>query len=171
MKNVKVSISKNKAKQYFLWSQVIDFDNMLLSYKKTQLGKPRLKLSAINYKENYILNLIELRNKITQYEYKPRGYISFIVEEPKVRLIYAPVYEDKIVQHMLNNVLRDLYEPLFIYDSYACIRNKGTHAAVLRIQKFQRLAYKNYEDPYFLKLDISKFFLFYRQRYFKTNLN
>ena len=147
-----VSLKRN------LFYKIIDWDNMLKAYKSTQKGKLKLKYSAMKFKEYYPVYLKQLRDSIISNEYKHRGYIKFVVYEPKMRIIYAPNYKDKIVQHMINNILRDVYEPLFIFDSYACIRNKGNQAAVLRIQKFQRQASMMYKSPYFLKLDISKFF-------------
>jgi len=80
------------------------------------------------------------------------------VYEPKERVIYAPKYKDKIVQHAVNNVLRDFYEPKFIFDSYACIRGKGNQAAVLRVHRFERAASINYETPWIVKADVQKFF-------------
>lgn len=141
-----------------IFYKIINWDNMLEAYKATQKGKLKLKFAAMKFKEYYTIYLKQLRFSIISKQYKHRGYTKFVVYEPKMRIIYAPNYKDKIVQHMINNVLRDIYEPSFIYDSYACIRNKGNQAAVLRIQEFQRQASIRYKNPYFLKLDISKFF-------------
>ncbi len=143
---------------YPFWAKIIHWENVKEAYKNTQRGAPRLKISALKFKEDEIFNLGELYGDLRNGRYYPGGYIRFLVYEPKERVIYAPIYRDKIVQHMINNVLRDYYEPKFIFDSYACIRGKGNQAAVLRIQEFQRKAYSKWKDPYFLKLDISKFF-------------
>lgn len=137
---------------------VICFSNMLNAYAKTQKGKSKFKYDAMKFKENEMSNLLNLQSSLIYGTYEHSGYTTFMVYEPKERLIYAPKYTDKIIQHMINNILRNYYEPKFIYDSYACIRNKGNQAAVLQIQNYQREAYKNYENPYLLKIDISKFF-------------
>lgn len=91
-------------------------------------------------------------------EYQPGDYIEFSVYEPKERVIYAPRYHDKIVQHATNNILRDFYEPKFIHDSYACIRGKGNQRAVQRIHQNMRRAGINYRDPWIIKADVQKFF-------------
>ena len=153
------NFGKGKPEDYDpMFDAIIDSANMLEAYHYTQLGKPRLKPSAMLFKEDYVANLKVLAEEIKNGEYKHQGYHKFRVYEPKVRVIFAPTYRDKVVQHMVNNMLRDFYEPKFIYDSYSCIRGKGNQAAVKRIQMFQNSAYDVYDDPYHLKLDISKFF-------------
>ena len=57
-----------------------------------------------------------------------------------------------MVHHAVVNVLESLYEPCFLFDSYACRRGKGTHRAVRRAQHFAR------RYPYYLKTDLVKFF-------------
>lgn len=54
-------------------------------------------------------------------------------------------------------MLRDVYEPKFIFDSYSCIRNKGNAKAVKRIQSFIRKLEMD-GDVWVYKLDVSKFF-------------
>ena len=141
-----------------LFKRIVSWDNILDAYKKTQKGKSKYKYDAMKFKEDEISNLLNLKYSLIYGTYTHSGYTKFAVYEPKLRMIYAPKYIDKIVQHMINNVLRDIYEPTFIYDSYACIRGKGNQAAVKRIQQYQRMAYRIYDNPYLLKIDISKFF-------------
>ena len=40
--------------------------------------------------------------------------------------------------HILVNVLEPIYERCFLFDSYACCKGKGTHAAMHRAQHFAR---------------------------------
>ena len=52
-----------------------------------------------------------------------------------------------------------IFNKSFIYDSYSCRLNKGTHRAVNRLEKFTRIVSRNYTRPCFaLKCDIKKFF-------------
>jgi len=51
------------------------------------------------------------------------------------------------------------FDKAFIYDSYSCRLNKGTHRAVDRLEKFTRIVSQNYTRPCLaLKCDIKKFF-------------
>jgi len=49
--------------------------------------------------------------------------------------------------------------PKFIKDIYACISGHGTHRAVENLQRYMRIAQRQYEKNYYiLKMDIKKFF-------------
>lgn len=141
-----------------MFDKIVSRDNFADAYRKTQRGNSRFKLEAIRFSRNEAYNLERLRHEVASGQYRPREYIEFSVFEPKERVIYAPQYRDKIVQHAINNVLRDFYEPKFIHDSYACIRGKGNQRAVLSAQKHMRRAWINGHDPWIVKADVQKFF-------------
>lgn len=137
---------------------LLSLENVITSYESTQKGKSKFKVDAIIFAQNPESNLIHLIDDIVSGEYVPKGYTVFTVKEPKERVIYAPYYRDKIVHHMVNNVLREHFEPLYIKDSYACIRGRGQLACIDTIQKMIRSAKRNLKNPYIVKADISKFF-------------
>lgn len=87
----------------------------------------------------------------------------FYVHEPKLRLVMSIPFRDRIVQWSIYRYLFPFYERLFIYDSYACRKGKGSHAAADRLQYWLRQVHRReLENPdvkyYYLKLDISKYF-------------
>lgn len=142
-----------------MFDKIVSWDNLKDAYKRTRKAKGKHKIAAIKFEQNEVANLKALQQALINDTYQCKPYTDFEVFEPKRRLIYAPQYEDKIVQHAINNVLRDFYEPRFIYDSYACIRGKGTHRAIKAIQKHARICKRNHGNTtYFAKTDISKFF-------------
>lgn len=141
-----------------MYENIISDNNVKSAYKNTNKGGGKYKKSAILFNMYKEINLDILKNSIINNKYKPSGYYVFQVNDNKSRKVHAPFYVDKIVQHMVNNILREFYEPKFIYDSYACIRNKGTQKAIFRIQEFQRKSKKKYVEPTLLKLDIYHFF-------------
>lgn len=97
----------------------------------------------------------ELKNKI----YHPSRSILFASRKPKLREIFAADFRDRVVHHVLVDYLESIYEPIFIHDSYACRKNKGTHAAVMRLQSFLRKVSRNGKvRAYYLQLDIKDFF-------------
>lgn len=103
--------------------------------------------------------MYKLKEELENETYKFRGYFEFKVNEPKERIINAPYYRDKVVQLAINNVLKEMYFPTFIYDSYACIDDKGTHECVERISYFMRKAKWQYgNEAYIVKVDMKKFF-------------
>ena len=142
-----------------MFDRIVNWDNLRDAYNKTRKAKGKHKVAAIRFEQDAIHNLKMLQQSLIDGTYKCSGYNTFMVYEPKPRVIYAPHYVDKIVQHAINNVIRDHLEPKFIHDSYACIRGKGTHRAILAIQKHTRVCKRNHGDKcYFAKTDISKFF-------------
>ncbi len=66
---------------------------------------------------------------------------------------------DRIIHHAIYRVLYPIFDPSFIYNSYSCRIDKGTHRAVERLNTFIRKTSKNYSGSCFiLKCDIKKFF-------------
>ena len=98
----------------------------------------------------------ELNNKT----YCPRPSICFVVDKPKLREIFAADFRDRVVHHILVRYLSRIFEPKFIYDSYSCRENKGTHKAIKRLQYFTRsITQNNSKKAYFLQLDIRSYFV------------
>jgi hypothetical protein len=67
-------------------------------------------------------------------------------------LITAPCFRDRVLHHALALVCEPVFERLLIADTFACRRGKGREAAVERARQFAR------GYPWFLKLDIRKYF-------------
>lgn len=100
---------------------------------------------------------IQLCMKDESYELGP--YRKLWVYIPKKRLVMALDYPDRIVQWCLYMYLYPIYDRLFIEDSYACRKFKGSHRAADRLQYWMRQVDRK-PGPrwYYLKLDISKYF-------------
>lgn len=87
------------------------------------------------------------------------NYKSFYIQDPKLRHIHKADVRDRIVHHLVSKILQEIYDKTFIFDSYSCRINKGTHKAVKRLEKFARKVSQNYKrNFYVLKCDIKKFF-------------
>lgn len=153
MKNYKLQNT-----QGVLFDCITSKENTWYSFIQTQKGKPKHKAPATRFRQDETVNLENLRNSVINETWTPRGFYKFEITEPKHRIIHAPAYEDKIVHHMTYQVLRDIYEPLFIHDSFSCIRGKGNQAAVKRLQQHIRVCQRNHKQAWLVKLDISKFF-------------
>jgi len=74
-----------------------------------------------------------------------------------------------VVYHALVNILEPIFEKIFIHDSYASRKNKGTHNAIARFDKFKRGVSRNgalvkdgfdnnLVKGYVLKADIKRYF-------------
>lgn len=134
-----------------LFGQVTSFDNLWLAAQHARKGK-RFQSNVSRFDFQLEANLFGLRKELQDRSYHPGPYRSFLIHEPKQRMISAAPYRDRVVHHALMNVTAPLFERSFIYDSYANRTGKGSHAAILRYQHYAR------RYRYVLKCDIRKFF-------------
>lgn len=142
-----------------LFNSIVDFENLYKAYRKSQKGPAKYKKDALLFAKNETYNLQKLQQSLIDETYEFGGYVRFMVYEPKERIIHAPRYMDKIVQLAVNEKLKELFNPTFVYDSYACIDGKGTHKAVERTSYFMRKAAWEYgEEAFILKVDVKRFF-------------
>jgi RNA-directed DNA polymerase len=125
------------------------------------------KINHLRFAENLEFNLLKLEEELQNRTYKPGQSIAFVVQKPKIREIFAADFRDRVVHHLLYNYLGPYYERIFIFDSWACRKNKGTHKAVARTQQFavrlQREREREREisagfASHYLKMDIKSFF-------------
>lgn len=108
------------------------------------------------YLEN---NLFDLHLSLKYKNYRHSPYISFYITDPKLRKIHKANVRDRVLHHAVYRILYPIFDQSFIFDSYSCRLNKGTHKAVKRLEKFSRKVSKNHTSPCFvLKCDVKKFF-------------
>jgi retron-type reverse transcriptase len=134
-----------------LYALICSFENLLKAAEKAQKGK-RFKASTAFFNLELEYELLALRRELTRFMYRPGPYTTFRIRDPKPRLISAAPYRDRVVHHALCNVIEPIFDRTFIYDSYACRKGKGTHAALNRFTQFAR------QFPYVLRLDVKKYF-------------
>jgi len=134
-----------------LYPQVYAWENLELAYRKARKGK-RTRRQAAAFEFDRERNLTELQEELRQKTYRPGPYDSFIIHEPKRRLISAAPFRDRVVHHALCNVIEPIFERRFIFDSYANRVGKGTHRALDRCTYFSR------RYRYVLPCDVRRFF-------------
>lgn len=146
-------------KYFNLYDEIISFQNIVHAYKRAMEGSKKYRKDAILFSMLDDYNLVQLWQELKKQTYSVGRYISFEVFEPKRRMIHAPLIRDKIVQFAAHNVIKEVYKPVFIRHSYACLEERGTHAAVNQVQKNLRICAREWgESAYIVKIDISKFF-------------
>ncbi|TCT19845.1 hypothetical protein [Thiobaca trueperi] len=92
------------------------------------------------YESSVLDHLVSTRDALASLRWRPSRTLAFVVDQPKRREIHAATFADRVVHHLLVERLARLCEPVFIHDSYANRRGKGTHAAVARLHAFMRSA-------------------------------
>lgn len=138
---------------------IFALENIHRQYLNCRRNK-RNTINALRFEYNLEENLIKLREELENQTYGPSRSVCFVLKQPKLREIFAADFRDRVVHHILVDYLEKIWEPVFIYDSYACRRGKGTHAAVHRLQSFMRKVSRNgTRRAYFIHMDIHGFFL------------
>ena len=142
-----------------LFNDSFRYTSLYNAYRKSLLADGRFKPEALIFQRNESVNLMNLQKELYYRTYKFSGYMTFEVHEPKRRIINAPHYRDKIVQLSLHETLSEVFIPRFINHSYACMTDRGTHAAVDQVQKNLKVAkWKWGKDAYICNVDVRKFF-------------
>ncbi|MES2287534.1 MAG: reverse transcriptase domain-containing protein [Bacteroidota bacterium] len=137
-----------------LYEQIISRDNLVLADKIARRGKQYQK-SIIKHDKKRDENIDSLHFALSTCTYKTSSYKTFIIKEPKERLIYRLPYIDRIVQHAVMNVARPTFISTFTSDTYSCIKGRGIHKAVYAVKE----ALKDKPNTtYYLKIDIKKFY-------------
>jgi len=135
------------------------YQQLYRCYIKCRKNK-RNTINQLGFEINAEQNLLELEQELNGGTYHPGRSICFVVDKPKLREVFAADFRDRVVHHVLVDHLEPRAEPKFIYDSYACRKNKGTHAAAKRLQRFTRaVTHNNSKRAYCLQLDIRSFFV------------
>ncbi len=116
-----------------LFERICSFGNLLLASKKAQKGK-RFRHSTGEFNLNLERELLCLQKELQGLTYQIGSYKQFYIYDPKKRLISAAPYRDRVVQHALCNIIEPIFDNMFIYDSYACRKGKGSHKAVDRFK-------------------------------------
>ncbi|MDD3178412.1 MAG: reverse transcriptase domain-containing protein [Candidatus ainarchaeum sp.] len=137
-----------------LWSEFISFRNLFLAFKKARKVKPNSK-QVLDFSFNLEKNLFSLQKELIENKYSVSAYNVFTIFEPKERIIKSLPFKDRVVQHALINIIEPIFEKSFIYDSFACRKNKGIHFGLNRLKK---VIQNKSCLKYFLKADIKKYF-------------
>lgn len=136
----------------------LTFENLLSAHKRSRKNKA-YKHEVIEFEMNLENNLINILNNLKNGTYRLGKYRSFIVYEPKLRVINSLPYTDRIVhQWYVEEFIKPYFLPRFINSTYACIPDGGTHKAVDDVQRNMRIFKRNYGDFWILKCDVRKFF-------------
>lgn len=134
-----------------LYSQVVDWSNLLLAYRKAARHK-RGKSSAAAFEHQLADHLLAVQDELIQLTYQPGDYVHFMIHDPKRRKISAAPFRDRVVHHALCNIIEPLFEAQFIPHSYANRVGRGTHRAIDTLQAFAGTY------SYVLRMDIVKHF-------------
>ncbi|MDO8579426.1 MAG: reverse transcriptase/maturase family protein [bacterium] len=140
------------------YKSIITIENLLATWEKFISGK-RHKRDVIAFEMDLATNIIALYNALKNKTYTHDSYTAFNISDPKPRNIHKATVRDRIVHHLIYKEICWYFHNRFIYDSYSCIKYKGTHRALDRFKYFAGKVSRNHTRTCFvLKCDVRKFF-------------
>lgn len=145
--------------QKFVLTREQLFKDLYIAYYDARKHK-RNKPYQLKFEKNLDVNIRELCDELYERRYTPLPSACFIIEDPKKREIFAADFRDRIVHHLYYNYVHVMFERTFIQDSYSCIKRRGTHYGISRLEQHIRKESQNYMLPcYVLKIDIRGYFM------------
>src|SRR3989344_5036414 len=140
------------------YDKLISLENLFLCWDEFKKGK-RNKKDVLTFERHLEDNIFELHHQLRKQTYRYGPYTTFHIWDPKHRIISKAAVRDRLVHHAVFNELYKIFDPGFIYHSYASRLGKGTHLAVDNLAQSLRQASRNYTRSAFaLKCDIRQFF-------------
>lgn len=142
------------------FTEIFTFENLFRAHKLCRRGKQH-KRGTIMFEMDNARNIVELARVLQAGKYKISKYREFKIYDPKVRIIRALPYKDRVVQMCFcKNSIEPRLERRLIYDNAASRTGRGADFAIRRLERFIKRVFINhgYENAYFLKCDIKKYF-------------
>ena len=105
-------------------------------------------------------NIRDLAAELYSRAWFPQPLDWFVNLDPTVREVFAPKFRDRVVSHVLFQMISPIFEMYFIFDSYSCRDGKGTLVGIQRLEHHIRSVTDNYRlDAYSLNYDIKAHFM------------
>ncbi|MFH1326038.1 MAG: reverse transcriptase/maturase family protein [Candidatus Falkowbacteria bacterium] len=140
------------------YQDIISVENLLEAWKEFLQGK-RNRKDVQEFELHLMDNIFQLHQDLKSLAYKHGSYQAFKINDPKPRDIHKATVKDRLLHHAIYRILYPFFDKTFIYDSYSCRENKGTHRAINKFRSyFYKVSKNNTRTCWVLKCDIKKFF-------------
>ena len=139
--------------------QYINKDSLIKQHRK-QLGNKATgidKITKYDYHKELNNNIENLLSKMKTMSYKPKAVRRTYIPKTgsnELRPLGIPAYEDKLVQGAMAEVLRNIYENIFLECSFGFRPNKDCHKALKELDRI--IMWENIN--YIVDADIKGFF-------------
>jgi retron-type reverse transcriptase len=137
-----------------LCAEAFSVSALYQGYYAARIGK-RTSRACYLFERRLSAQIDDLHRRLVDGTYTVRPYNTFQIFEPKPRIISAPAFRDRVVQHAIYNQVREVFDKSFIDQSFACRIGMGTHMASDYVQAALKQAPR---DSYVLQLDIRRYY-------------
>ncbi|MEO0446771.1 MAG: RNA-directed DNA polymerase [Verrucomicrobiota bacterium] len=135
----------------YLLDQISEYGNLAKAFHKAAQGK-RQQSAVMRFEAKLSANLSGLGTSLRDGRVSVGRFHQFTVRDPKVRVIHAASFPERVLHHAIMNVAGAFFERGADDHSYACREGKGNGGALkyaLRATTGRR---------YFLQMDVRKYF-------------
>ena len=120
------------------YEELCSFETLWNAYRRARRSK-RSKGSTAVFEYNAIEELLILSKSLLRGTHQPDPLDAFLIYEPKKRLIQAPTFRDKVVQHALTDfIVYDELSRSLTLNTYAAQYGKGTHYGLKMLEQHMR---------------------------------
>lgn len=148
----------SKSFEDITYDDIISMGNLLGAWEEFLRGKRKRK-DVQEFQMHLMDNMLILHDELKTKTYIHGSYQAFNISDPKPRNIHKASVRDRLLHHAIYRQLYFSFDEKFIFHSYSCRRNKGTHRALNAFTKMARQVSNNHTGTcWALKCDIKKFF-------------
>lgn len=140
-----------------VFPEMTSFEWLERAYRNARKSK-RYRSEILKFSSDLDANLLEIQKQMREETFRFETYRKHWIYVPKKRVVMALPFFSRIVQWSIYQELNPFFDQFFIEDSFACRKNKGALAAVLRVSYWMKLIDSKPGKWYVIKLDISKYF-------------
>jgi len=154
-----------------IYDDIVSLENLLVSWQEFLRGKRKRK-DVAEFSLKFTDSIIQLHRDLAERNYQHGPYFPFKITDPKPRDIHKANLRDRVVHHAIYRILCPFFDKKFIFDSYSCRKNKGTHRAMDRFHQFgTKVSRNSTRTAWVLKCDVRKFFASIDHKILKEILN
>jgi RNA-directed DNA polymerase len=140
------------------YESIISVENLLDAWREFVKGK-RKRIDVQEFGRHLMKNVLGLHRELSSCTYLHGGYHHFKINDPKPRDIHKASVRDRLVHHALYRQLYPFFDTTFIFDSYSCRDEKGTHKSLKQFRIYASRASSDHANTvWILKCDVRKFF-------------
>ena len=133
------------------WAEITSFANLSRATRRAARGKRRTR-DVARFLAQEELELLRLQRELQDGTWRPGRPTTFLIRDPKERVITAAPFRDRVLHHALIDPLEVTLDARMLPHSFACRRGRGQHRAMAQAQWLLR------RHAWFLKMDVAKFF-------------
>lgn len=137
--NVGMFISEHPESRIQNLARYLSEENLKMAFYKLKRGKASGidGVTISTYTENLDSNINNLYKRLLNMTYKPKPSKRVYIPKPgsiKKRPLGIPCLEDKIVQSVMADIMNEIFEPMFINESYGFRPKRNCHQAVIYLR-------------------------------------